>query len=155
MTVGKVFPPPHFGARMKTIVHRVAFKASPNELYRAYMDPKRHAKLHGGAKATVSPRVGGRMSAWDGYCWGDFLALVPNRLIVQTWRTTDWKRSDADSILFLTLEPTRTGTRLTMVHAQVPDHQARSLDQGWRDHYWTPMKRLAKATSGRQRLSST
>ena len=38
------------------------------------------------------------------------------------------------------LEPTKTGTRLTLSHSGVPDGQTGYEKAGWRDFYFSPMK---------------
>ncbi len=60
-------------------------------------------------------------------------------MIVQTWRGSNWKRSDTDSVLILSFQRVRGGSRLVMVHANVPDANAKSIGSrtgGWHGHYW-------------------
>lgn len=71
---------------------------------------------------------------------GQFLLLVPGRLIVQTWRGANWKKSEFDSVLMLAFQRVRGGCRMQMVHANVPDPHARSITSGWRAYYWKPWK---------------
>ena len=120
---------------MKTIIQKIKFKAAPNVLFELYMDTKKHSLLTG-AKAVISRKAGGEFSAHGGYCWGKNLAVVPNNMIVQTWRAADWLKKDMDSIFILTFEPVKGGALVTMVHADVPDQHAKHLNQGWKDHYW-------------------
>lgn len=124
---------------MKTIRQTASFDAPHDEVYATYTDGRRHARAIG-ADAKVTAKVGGTMSAWGGYCTGTFLALVPGRLVVQTWREDSWAKNDPDSILVLAFEPAAKGTKLTMVHAHVPDGRASQLDQGWKAQYWEPWK---------------
>jgi hypothetical protein len=53
------------------------------------------------AKAVMSRRVGGTFSAHAGHLRGRNLAIVPKRLIVQSWRGSNWKKGDLDSTLVL------------------------------------------------------
>lgn len=126
---------------MKTIVQNIKFKAAPKELYEMYMDSKKHSVLTGGAKALLSRKVGGSFSAHGGYCKGKNLALIPGKMIVQTWRASNWSKSDMDSIFILAFEKAAGGTEMTMVHANVPDKEAKHLTQGWHDHYWNHWKK--------------
>jgi activator of HSP90 ATPase len=125
---------------MKTIVQKVVFKALSKELFELYMDSKKHS-LVTGAKAVLSRKVGGSFSAHGGYCKGKNLSLVPDKMIVQTWRASNWSQSDMDSIFILTFEKAGSGTVVTMVHANLPDNEAKHLSKGWHDYYWKPWKK--------------
>ena len=57
-----------------------------------------------GMPAKISPKVGGKWSAFGGMILGKNLVLIPNRMIVQTWRSSEWKKADPDSILIVTFE---------------------------------------------------
>ena len=81
------------------------------------------------------------------YIQGKFLALVPRRMILQTWRGADWKKANLDSVLLFILQRAGKGSRLTMVHANVPDHTAKSIGSptdGWYKHCWNPWKTYLK-----------
>ena len=129
----------------KTIRQSVEFDASPHAVYDALMDPKSHAAFTG-AKARIDPRVGGAFSVWDGYATGQTVRLEKDKVIVQTWRTTDFAKDDPDSKVMVHFSRKGKGTRLIFVHSGVPDSLADDIAQGWIDFYWTPMKAfLAKA----------
>ena len=68
--------------KTKSIKQSVTIKASPKEIYDALMDSKKHSKFTGG-KANISNKVGGKFTAYDEYCFGTNLELVPNKKIVQ------------------------------------------------------------------------
>jgi activator of HSP90 ATPase len=125
---------------MKSIIQKITFKTSPKVLYEIFLDSKKHTEATGG-KAVANARVGGSYSAWDGYIKGKNLALIPGRLIVQTWRAADFKSTDHDSILVLSFEKAHSGTLLTMTHTAVPGKQADHFKTGWFKHYWTPIKK--------------
>jgi uncharacterized protein YndB with AHSA1/START domain len=114
------------------------FPASPREIYDAWLSTA-HGKMVG-STATVDPRVGGAFTAWDGYIRGTTLEMEPYRRIVQAWRTTEFSAASPDSRLELLLEQVEGGTRLTIRHTEIPEGQSASLEQGWIDHYFRPMK---------------
>ena len=114
------------------------FPASPREMYDAWLSSA-HGKMVG-STATVDPRVGGAFTAWDGYIRGTTLELEPYRRIVQAWRTTEFSAASPDSRLELLLEQVEGGTRLTIRHTEIPEGKSASLEQGWIDHYYRPMK---------------
>ena len=78
--------------KTKTIKQSVTFRAKPHEVYEALMDSGKHAKFTGG-EAHISREVGGKFSAFDGYSEGVNLELMPDKRIVQSWRTSDWPLS--------------------------------------------------------------
>ena len=122
--------------------------ASPEDIYDAWLDGRRHAAMTGSETATGSTRVGGKFTAWDGYIQGRNLALDSGRRIVQSWRSSAFTDADADSQIEVTLAKTARGTRVTLRHSNVPDGHD-GYREGWRDHYFEPMKayfgKLAKA----------
>lgn len=122
----------------KTIRQSVTFPAKPKDVYAALMTSCLHSKITG-AKAVVSSRVGGKFSAYDGYCGGVNLELKPGKKIVQTWRASDWP-DGRDSTVTFRFAPIKGGTRMAFTHAGVPSKQYESLKQGWIDFYWLPMK---------------
>lgn len=127
-------------ARPKTVRQAVVIAAPPDEVYGVLMNSKRHAKLIG-STARISPKVGGKFTAYDGWIQGKNLALVPGKKIVQLWRGDDWEKG-AWSKLAITLSKTKTGTKLLMVHAGVPAEFAADIAKGWKDYYWEPLKKM-------------
>lgn len=122
-----------------TIVQSVEFDATPATLFETYVDARKHAKATGGG-AVISRKPGARFTAWDGYIEGVTLAIVKDRLVVQSWRASDWTADDPDSILVLAFSATTKGARVDLVHANVPDRERDALDQGWHDNYWEPWR---------------
>ena len=127
-------------SKFAVIRQKVLVDASPEEVYLAYVDPKKHAEFTG-SKATGTPRVGGRFTAWDGYSFGKYLELQKGKKIVHEWTTTDWPEGYPPSLVELTLKPKGKKTELTMVHSKAPAEQADSYAQGWTDYYWEPLKK--------------
>ena len=124
----------------KTIVQKVVFKnTAPEILYDLYMDAKKHS-LVTGAPAVISAKVGSKFTAHGGYIKGKNLHLVKNKTIVQSWRGEDWSKTDEDSIFILHLEPKGKDTVLHVVHSNLPDKHAESIDKGWHEYYWEPWK---------------
>jgi activator of HSP90 ATPase len=128
----------------KTIIQSVAFKnVSAKQLYETYMDSKKHAAAIG-AEASIQNKVGGTFSVWDGMLEGKNLLLIKDKMIVQTWRSTAWDKTDEDSILTFRIEEVKGGARMEMVHAFVPDHDYEGIKEGWPTYYWKPWKAYFK-----------
>ena len=113
--------------------------ASPEAVYGAWLDSGAHSAMTG-APALIVPAVGREYSAWDGYIQGRTLELVPDRRIVQSWRTSEFADGDPDSTIVVEFEPIPDGTRLTRTHKGVPDGQTSYETSGWREFYFVPMK---------------
>jgi uncharacterized protein YndB with AHSA1/START domain len=121
--------------------------ADPQRIYQAWLDGREHGAFTGGP-AEVDPRVGGRFTVWDGYIEGRNLELEPFRRIVQSWRTTEFPEGTADSRLEVLLEKAKKGTRLTLRHSEIPEGQGKMYEEGWKEHYFTPMKRYFASRKG-------
>ncbi len=129
--------------RMSTVI-----PADPGAVYRAWMSSKGHAAMTGSG-ARVSAKVGGRFTAWDGYNSGATLEMEPGARIVQAWRTTEFAKGDPDSRLEVLLEKAAGGTRITLVHTDIPPGQGASYRKGWLDFYFTPMKAYFGSLQGK------
>lgn len=126
----------------KTICQTIIFKnTSPEMLYGIYLDAKKHSKAIGGGAVKISTKGGSSYSAWDGYITGKTLQLIKGKMIVQSWRSADFKAGDTDSILILWFEKKGKDAVINMAHANVPDHQYYGVKSGWNDFYWKPWKK--------------
>lgn len=121
----------------------VSLPALPPAIYKAWLNSKEHTAFTG-EKSKVTSRKGGAFVAGDGYMWGKNLELVENKKIVQSWRSTDFPEDAEDSKIEITLEKSGKGTKLTLVHSNIPEGQYDSYKQGWKDFYFTPMKEYFK-----------
>ena len=117
------------------------FPVSPDEIYSAWLSSEGHSGLTG-SPATVDGKVGGEFTAWDGYIWGTTIELEPAVKIVQAWRTSEFPDEAPDSRLELLLEPAGGGTRLTLIHTEIPEDQVESYKHGWPESYFEPMQQF-------------
>lgn len=113
--------------------------ASPQVIYFAWLDGAQHSAFTGG-KATVDPSPGGKFTAWDGYIEGKNITLELGRRIVQSWRTTEFPKGAPDSRLEVHLEAVSGGTRVTLLHSEIPEGQGELYKSGWAEHYFNPMR---------------
>lgn len=131
------------GPKTTTIEQTVLFDASPAQVYDALVDAKRHSAFTG-ARATLAKKVGGKMTAWNGYISGEMLVLRPGKRIVQTWKTETWPARQPESILDLRLGRKGKQTELTMVHSGIPVKPAslaKGFTSGWHSSYWGPLRK--------------
>jgi len=122
----------------KNIRHNVNIKARPAAVYAALMDSKKHAAFTG-APAKISRQVGGRFSAHGPHLKGINVDLAKNKRIVQAWRAAGWPKGHF-SIVSFDLKPSRGGTLLAFTHVGIPSQRARSINYGWKNYYWKPLK---------------
>jgi activator of HSP90 ATPase len=98
----------------RTIQQSVTLPAPAAQLYRMYLDPRRHAAITG-APVTIGARPGARFRAFGGALSGRMLYTRPGRMIAQSWRSKNFGRADLDSVLVLTFEPTHVQRFLAAV----------------------------------------
>src|SRR5688500_2157000 len=99
----------------KVIEQTVQFDATTaKELFDIFLTAKKHAAIHGGAEAKISKREGAKFSLLNGNLKGRNLMVIPNKMIVQSWRGNVWKKDDLDSILTLVFSNTKGGAQIEM-----------------------------------------
>jgi len=114
-------------------------KVKPADLYALFMDSAKHSAATG-MPAKISAKVGGKWSAFGGMILGKTLAVVPNRMIVQSWRSSAWKKADPDSVLIVHFEKSAGGATAHLTHVGVPQYDLDGVTQGWKKYYWEPWK---------------
>jgi activator of HSP90 ATPase len=124
--------------KTKTLHQSVKLPASPHEVYEALMDSKKHSKFTG-AEAKISPKIGGKFTAFDDWASGVNKELVPDKKIVQTWRGADWPKGHYSAVTF-ELKQVGKGTQLDFTQTDIPEELFNDVAQGWVDWYWDKMK---------------
>lgn len=125
--------------KTESITVSAVIPASPERIYKAWMSGKEHGAMTGSFATAVS-KVGGKFTAWEGYISGKTLELEPGARIVQSWRSTDFAEDAPDSRLEVLLVPSKTGTRVTLKHSELPAGSSAEYRKGWIDFYFKPMK---------------
>ncbi|HEX3377826.1 MAG TPA: SRPBCC domain-containing protein [Candidatus Acidoferrales bacterium] len=134
-----------------TIQYSATFeKANPAKLYELFADSAKHSAATG-MPAKISRKVGGDWTAFGKMLRGKNLVLIPNRMIVQTWRSSEWKKSDPDSILVVTFEKTKDGAKADLVHVGVPEYDHEGVTEGWIKYYWEPWKAYLSSKAAKKR----
>jgi activator of HSP90 ATPase len=129
----------------KTITQTITFKNQKvSALYSMFLDGKLHARITGGVAARISAKEGSKFSTHGGYINGRNLQLIRNKLIVQSWKASDWSREDIDSTLVLVFVQKGNNAVILMTHANVPDKHAWNIKSGWTHFYWQPWKNYLK-----------
>lgn len=122
----------------KTLRQSVTIKTTPDKIYSAFMDSRKHSRFTG-SKAHISKRIGGEFSVFDNYATGKNIELVPNQIIRQTWQAANWPEGCISEIK-LELEATHLGTRISFTHRGIPAEEYDKIKSGWIEYYWKPLR---------------
>jgi uncharacterized protein YndB with AHSA1/START domain len=128
----------------------IRLPAPPAEVYRTWLSSRGHTAMTG-AKAKASARVGARYTAWDGYIRGKNLKLKRPKLIVQSWRNSEFAKGAPDHKIEVHLAKAGGGTKLRFVHGGLTPAGVRRYRKGWRDYYFVPMKKYFAAKKKKAR----
>jgi len=123
----------------KTLEFKVRFAASPQAVYELLADSGQRTALTG-RRAELSRDIGGAFSTDDGQVRGINVDLVPGERIVQAWRRDDFPAGVYSMAAFVLTPTPAGGTELVLTHRGVPRALLDSVESGWREQYWTPMK---------------
>jgi activator of HSP90 ATPase len=117
----------------------VILHASAERIFNAWLSSDGHSAMTG-STAKVDKKVGGAFTAWDGYIFGKTLEMESPRRLVQAWRTSEFPEGAPDSRVEILFDEVKGGTKLTLIHSDMPEDQVESYKQGWKDFYFKPMK---------------
>jgi activator of HSP90 ATPase len=125
---------------METIKLSEVFPVTAKTLYEAWINSKQHSAFTG-SSAEIDPKEGRKFSAWDGYISGTTKSLQPYSRIVQTWRSTDFPDGVPDSMLEIIFEKVSQGTKIILIHSNLPNGKSKEYEKGWIEYYFKPMKK--------------
>ncbi|MFY8035493.1 MAG: SRPBCC domain-containing protein [Flexibacteraceae bacterium] len=124
----------------RTISEVIYFEnVSASYLFNLYTDATLHTEVTG-APVNISNKLGDAFSAYSGFCIGENLDIIKDKLIIQTWRTSDWPIGTDDSIVIIRLVPEQNNCHLYLTHENIPEHLAEGLRAGWHQFYWDKWK---------------
>jgi activator of HSP90 ATPase len=130
-------------AARTSIHYDLEFRAAPQRVYGALLDPKQFAAITG-LPATIDTAPGGAFSLFGGLIVGRNVELVENQRIVQAWRPTHWDPG-IYSIVHFEFSPRGAGAALAFDHTGFPAGEYDHLDGGWHSHYWGPLEKFLAA----------
>jgi activator of HSP90 ATPase len=125
------------------ISQTIVLPAPAEVLFRMYLDESEHGKITG-APVKIDSTPGASFSAFEGALSGTILAIAAPHLIVQSWRSTDFKPTDPDSTLVLSFTSKEGIGQIDLVHINVPDHDFQAVTEGWEKFYWTSWREYLK-----------
>lgn len=131
---------------MRSVIRQsVVLPATADELFEMYLNPQQHAEITG-MPVAIGSEAGAEFRAFDGALTGIVLEVIRPRLIVQSWRSTEFKSDDADSTLILAFTPEGSDGRIDLIHLDVPEHDYNGVTEGWAKFYWTPWRAYLERT---------
>lgn len=125
---------------MKTLHQTYEINASIEKVWDALVNPKQIDKWGGGV-AKMSEEVGFEFELWDGEIYGKNIEVIKNKKLVQEWYSGIW---DKPSIVTFILKQTGSKTTVDLKHIDIPDNEARDVEDGWQDYYMNPLKELVE-----------
>jgi uncharacterized protein YndB with AHSA1/START domain len=123
----------------KTIRQTVTIRAAPKQVFEALINEKKHAKFTG-APAVISRKAGGAFTGYGGYLSGFNLEVVAGKRIVQAWRSKGWPAGTYSIVTFAFARSAGGKTKLSFSQVGVPAADVKAKSEGWRTHYWKPLK---------------
>jgi activator of HSP90 ATPase len=133
-------PPTPEHKTLTAIHYEIDFKSTPQRLYEAILDQKQFTAFSG-MPATIDRTPGGAFSQFGGMILGRNIEMAPNQRIVQAWHSGSWP-SGIYSIAHFEFKPRGEETTLIFDHTGFPAGNYDSLDSGWHEHYWDPLKKF-------------
>lgn len=126
--------------RLGRIKQFIDVNATKEEIYDLWMDSKKHSELIQ-ADAEISPKVGGKISIWNGYIEGKNKELVKDYKIVQLMKfdLDNWDQNHYSQITIKFKLKNNGKTQIIFNHSQIPFEYVKELAEGWDENYWEPM----------------
>ena len=117
----------------------VTLPVEANKVYNAWFDRDAHSSFSKG-KAEIQKKVNSKFTAVDGYIQGEINRMILSKQIVMTWRTTEFPEGAEDSNVTINFEKLPAGTKVIVVHENLPEGEGKRYRKEWKDNYFTPMK---------------
>jgi len=127
--------------KTKNILQKVILPGTPKQVYDSLMDSKKHA-VFTGDKAKIGGKIGSSFKVYGDYITGFNLELRPGKLIVQAWRSKEWPDHHYSIVTYSLSHSGSDKTLLEFSQIGVPADDFKAKSQGWKEHYWEPLKLL-------------
>jgi len=113
--------------------------AAPEKVFAALTDSKLISKWCDGS-GMVSDKVNGAFEMFDGWAKGIVKTYLPSKKLSYTWKTSDWSKKAAPSLVTFIFTTHKVGTELILEHTGFPsEEEAEKHSSGWVDHVFEPL----------------
>ena len=126
---------------MKTIKQTYRIEAPIEGVWEALVNPS-EIDAWGGGPAVMDDKVGTEFSLWNGDIHGKNIEVKQYELLKQEWVSGDWPEP---SIVTFLLTPNGNGTKVDLVHENIPDKETKEIEEGWKKYYLGEVKNLLEA----------
>lgn len=123
---------------MKEFRKQISLNGLPADVYNALVNPVM-LEIWTGEPAVMSEEPGSSFSLWDGSITGKNLEFEKNFRIVQEW---DFEGQDDSSVVTIKLFPKGKGTRMEVLHSNIPDEAYDNIVDGWVSDYLEGLTQL-------------
>ncbi|MFP4448522.1 MAG: SRPBCC domain-containing protein [Bacteroidales bacterium] len=123
---------------MKDFSNTYKIKGTPEEVFTALTNPFT-IELWTGYPAQMDENEGAEFSLWDGDIEGKNLEIKKNKKIVQEWYFGD---QEEQSIVTMELYKSGSGTRVKLIHTNIPDIAYENMKTGWNEYYFGNLQRF-------------
>lgn len=128
---------------MKTIKQTYLIDSSLEEVWKALVNPK-YINAWGGGPAKMDDKVGTKFEFWGGDIHGKNIEVIPLKKLVQEWFGGNWEKP---SIVTFTLTEEKETVKIDLLHTDVPDNEAKDIDEGWKEYFLGPLKEYLEKTN--------
>jgi len=123
---------------VKKIKQTYLINAPVEKVWEALVDPKIIEKW-GAGPAVMSSQEAFEFSLWGGDIHGKNTKVVNKKQLIQEWYEKRWEEP---SRVTFNLSSKDNKTKVELIHEQVPDSRLKDIDEGWKDYYLGPIKKL-------------
>lgn len=128
----------------ETIRQSALLNVEPKVVYDLWFDSSTHEELTG-KPTDITKKVGSDYTLLNGYFDGKLELMHMNKRIIHTLRSDDYTSEDVDSTLEVLLDVDKNGkTKVTIIHADLPDGEGKKYRKIWRDNYISKLKEFFK-----------
>ncbi len=125
---------------MKTFKKHYIINAAPEEVFSAITNPFT-IELWSGFPAQMEAKEETEFSIFEGDISGRNIRVIENQLLEQEWYFGD---SPEQSIVTISIKEHQLGTKIDLVHTNIPDDEYDDFVEGWNDYYWGAIKEFFK-----------
>ena len=126
---------------MKTIKKNYSISAKPEKVIKLLTDPREIEKWTG-SPAKMDVNNGGFFSLWEGSIHGINRQITKNQ-IIQDWKENNWENF---SKVTMNIQHKGDKTEIELIQEDIPDDSADSINSGWDEYYFGPLKELAETS---------
>lgn len=110
------------------------FQTSAHELFLTLTDAQRATAWTRG-HVILDPKVGNRFELFNGNVTGEFVEIVPDQKIVQTWRLKSWPANHYSKVT-MEFNQGSESVQLKITQTGVPVGEEELTRNNWSGYYW-------------------